>query len=565
MAYNPTNPIIVQGDRTILLEVNNDLYTEARDSILRFTELQKSPEYIHTYKITSLSLWNAAASGMNFKEITMLLEKYSKFDLPQNIVRDIEESIERYGKLKLIKDEEGLYLICEDKYIIQEILKNKKVNVYIENAINEHKLKINSSMRGHIKQALIKIGFPVEDLAGYIEGAAFSIAFKEITSEGKELVLRDYQKEAAQVFYAGGSEKGGSGVIVLPCGAGKTVTGMAVMDKLNTETLILTTNITAVRQWKHELLDKTSITEENIGEYSGEVKEIKPITVATYQILTHRNDKSHSFTHLDLFSKKNWGLIIYDEVHMLPAPVFRMTAEIQAIRRLGLTATLVREDGMEEDVFSLIGPKKIDVPWKVLEKKGWIACAECTEVRVAMPEDIKMDYAVSDSRLKFRISSENYKKIDIVYDLIKKHKKDKILIIGQYLEQLKVIADKLEVPIITGKTKNEERIKLYEDFKKGNLNILVVSKVANFAIDLPDANVAIQVSGTFGSRQEEAQRLGRILRPKAQKNTAYFYSIVTSNSREQDFAVKRQMFLVEQGYKYYIKSQNEIGEDTLCH
>jgi DNA excision repair protein ERCC-3 len=565
MPYNPDNPIVVQGDRTILLEVNNRLYAEARDSILRFAELEKSPEYIHTYKITSLSLWNAAASGMNFKGILNQLEKYSKFDLPQNIVKYIKEGIEKYGKLKLIKEKEQLYLISKDKYIIQEILKNKKVNIYIENTLNEHKLKVMTSMRGHIKQALIKIGFPVEDLAGYIEGTPFSIGLKEITAEGKKLVLRDYQKEAAQVFYAEGSEKGGSGVIVLPCGAGKTITGMAVMDKLDTETLILTTNITAVRQWKQELLDKTNIKEKNIGEYSGEVKEIKPVTIATYQILTHRKNKNDNFVHLNLFSKKKWGLIIYDEVHMLPAPVFRMTAEIQAIRRLGLTATLVREDGMEEDVFSLIGPKKFDMPWKVLEKEGWIASAKCIEVRVDMPEDIKMDYAVSDYRLKFRIASENYKKIDVVYDLINKHKEDKILIIGQYLKQLKIISYKLKVPIITGKTKNEERIKLYEDFKKGSLNILVVSKVANFAIDLPDANVAIQVSGTFGSRQEEAQRLGRILRPKVQKNIAYFYSIVTSDSREQDFAVKRQMFLVEQGYKYYIKSQEEIGEDILCH
>ena len=560
MSNNPNNPVIVQADKTILVEVDNSLYEEVRDEIARFAELEKSPEHIHTYRLSPLSLWNAASSGMNTENIIEVLEKYNKFDLPQNVLRDIEDNIKKYGKVKLVREDDELLLVSEDRYVIKEIANNKKVQLYIKQQKSDYELIIDPAMRGHVKHALIKIGFPVEDIAGYVSGKHFSVELRSVTSEGKELQLRDYQKQAADIFHAGGSSKGGSGVIVLPCGAGKTVTGMAVMDKIKAETLILTTNITALRQWKNELIDKTNISAEDIGEYSGEVKEIKPITISTYQLLTHRNNKTEDFPHFEIFNKKDWGLIIYDEVHMLPAPVFRITSEIQARRRLGLTATLVREDGLEEDVFSLIGPKKFDVPWKVLEKKGWIACASCVEVRVPMPESIKMDYAISDSREKFRIASENYKKIEVVDDLLEKHKDDNVLIIGQYIDQLNDIAEKINVPVITGKTKNPERIRLYEDFKKGNLKTLVVSKVANFAIDLPDANVAIQVSGTFGSRQEEAQRLGRILRPKTGENIAHFYSIVTADSREQDFAANRQLFLTEQGYKYYIKSSDEMGE-----
>jgi len=561
MEYNPNNPIIVQGDKTILVEVNNDLYEEVRDEVGRFAELEKSPEYMHTYRISSLSLWNAASSGMNAKEIVSVLEKYGKFELPQNVRQDIEDQVSRYGKLKLIREDQDLYLFSEDQYLIYEIANQEKVQPYIIEQKNENRLKVNPGMRGHIKHTLIKLGFPVEDLAGYTPGTPFALSLRKITVEGHELHLRDYQNQAAEAFYSKGSDKGGSGVIVLPCGAGKTITGMAIMEKIQCETLILTTNITALRQWKQELLDKTTIPEECIGEYSGEVKEIKPITLATYQILTHRTNKTEGFPHLALFSRKDWGLIIYDEVHLLPAPVFRVTAELQAKRRLGLTATLIREDGLEEDVFSLIGPKKYDVPWKVLEKKGWIACASCFEIRIPMPESLKMDYAVSDSRKKFRIASENYNKHQVIDFLLEKHREDNVLIIGQYVEQLNNIAEKIKVPVITGKTPNQERIKLYEQFKKGKIKTLVVSKVANFALDLPDAGVAIQVSGTFGSRQEEAQRLGRILRPKAEDNLAYFYTLVTEESKEQDFAANRQLFLTEQGYRYYIKSANEMGAE----
>jgi len=561
MAYNPNNPLIVQGDKSILLEVDHELYETVRDELARFAELEKSPEHIHTYRISPLSLWNASASGMTAKDMIAVLENYGKFDLPQNIRRDIEDQVKRYGQVKLLRENDDLLLVSDDRYLISEIANYKKVQPYLIEQKNEHQLKVKPVMRGHIKHSLIKLGFPVEDLAGYTPGTHFAMALRNVTSEGKKLQLRPYQKQAVDAFYANGSNQGGSGIIVLPCGAGKTITGIALMEKIETETLILTTNITALRQWKQELLDKTTIPEDCIGEYSGEIKKIKPITLSTYQILTYRKNKGEDFPHFDLFNKKNWGFIIYDEVHLLPAPVFRITAEIQAKRRLGLTATLVREDGQEEDVFSLIGPKKFDVPWKVLEKQGWIASATCIEVRVPMPESIKMDYAISNSRQKFRIASENYKKYEVIDYLLKKHCNENVLIIGQYVEQLRDIAKKLEVPVITGKTPTHERINLYEQFKKGALKTLVVSKVANFALDLPDASVAIQVSGTFGSRQEEAQRLGRILRPKTGNNTACFYSLVTAESKEQDFAANRQLFLTEQGYSYYIKSPFEIGVD----
>jgi len=560
LTYNPNNPLVVQGDRTILVEVNHPMYEDVRDEISAFAELEKSPEFVHTYRISPLSLWNAASQGMKANSIIDVLKRYNKYDLPQNVQRDIEDYVGRYGKVQLLNENGQLVLVSEDPYIIKEIAHSKDIKIYLKGQVNASKLLVDPSMRGHLKYALTRIGFPVEDVAGYMEGTSFDIYLKDNTNEGKKLQLRDYQKQAVSSFYDGGSKKGGSGVIVLPCGAGKTIVGMAAMEKIKSETLILTTNITALRQWKEELMDKTSMTSENIGEYSGENKEIKPVTIATYQILTHRNDKNDNFPHMELFNKKNWGLIIYDEVHLLPAPVFRVTAELQAKRRLGLTATLVREDGLEEDVFSLIGPKKYDMPWKVLEKQGWIACANCTEIRVPMPESIKMDYAISESRTKFRIASENYKKIDIIDKLLEKHSEDNVLIIGQYIDQLNEIAKKIGVPVITGKTPNHERMALYDNFKKGKIKRLIVSKVANFAIDLPDANVAIQVSGTFGSRQEEAQRLGRILRPKTGENIAFFYSVVTKDSREQDFAVNRQLFLTEQGYKYYIKTAEEIEE-----
>jgi DNA excision repair protein ERCC-3 len=562
MEYNPSNPLIVQSDKTIMLEVNNLLFEEARNAISRFAEIIKSPEYIHTYKITPLSLWNAASSGMRCSEIIESLEKYGKYALPENIKKDIIDYVERYGKVKLFKENGDLILRSEDYLLITEIENNKKVKPYILGKINANTLIVDPMMRGNIKHILLKIGFPVEDLAGYTEGTSLKINLKSKTKKGKEFSLRKYQKDAVDIFHAGGSSAGGSGVIVLPCGAGKTIVGMGAMDRLKCETLILTTNITAVKQWKQEIIDKTDIKADMIGEYTGETKEIKPITVCTYQILTYRKKKDVEFPHFNLFTSKNWGLIIYDEVHLLPAPVFRVTAEIQAMRRLGLTATLIREDGLEEDVFSLIGPKKYDVPWKEMEREGWIATASCVEIRVPMSTEQRVEYASSSTKEQFRIASENENKMIAVERILKKHKNDNVLIIGQYINQLEKLAEQLKAPIITGKTPTAERAELYERFKTGKNKKLIVSKVANFAIDLPDANVAIQISGTFGSRQEEAQRLGRLLRPKSEQNQATFYSIVTKETKDEQYASNRQLFLTEQGYKYRIVNLEELTNEV---
>ena len=568
MPYNPQNPLIVQSDRTVLLEVDSPLYEGARDALATFAELEKSPEHIHTYRITPLSLWNAAAAGMEVGAILDALDEYTKYDVPQNIIAEIIDYVSRYGRVKLMKGtdlnpnragDNDLVLHAEDPVLMAEITHSESVKNLLGKSIDPQTVSVPYQVRGHIKQALIKIGFPVEDLAGYVSGSHLDIAHRPVTLSGSPFDLRDYQRDAAEVFHLGGDVRGGSGVIVLPCGAGKTIVGLGILFETQCHTLILSTNTIAVRQWIDEFLDKTTIAPEDIGEYTGDRKEIRPITVTTYQILTYRKRKSEDFVHLGLFSEMDWGLIIYDEVHLLPAPVFRMTAEIQGRRRLGLTATLVREDGREDDVFSLIGPKKYDVPWRELEAQGWIATAECTEIRVDLPEHLRMNYAIASARQKFRIASENPDKFPIVCELIERHEGDQILVIGQYIEQLRGIAASLNAPLIMGQTPNLERGKLYEQFRQGNIKLLVVSKVANFAIDLPDANVAIQISGTFGSRQEEAQRLGRILRPKTDGSLAHFYSIVTRDSRDQEFAINRQLFLTEQGYRYTIRYGHEYN------
>jgi DNA excision repair protein ERCC-3 len=558
-----SGPIIVQSDRSILLEVEHPSYKEARDELLSFAELIKSPEHIHTYRLTPISLWNAASMNITETQILKKLQNLSKYPIPQNIRKFIKEQITRYGKLELLKSGEDLKLVSEDPLIIKEILNYKKTNAHIKGQIDKHTLLVKSASRGFIKQEIIKLGYPVKDLAGYTEGAYLPIAFRDLTLEGKDFHIRDYQKEAVSSFYAGGSLQGGSGTIVMPCGAGKTIVGMGVMELLSTWTLIVVTNITAARQWISELIDKTTIDRDSIAEYSGETKAIKPITVATYQILTYRKSKKDDFLHFKLFDRKEWGLIVYDEVHLLPAPIFRITAQIQAKRRLGLTATLVREDGREGDVFSLIGPKKYDIAWRRLEESGFIARAICTEIRIPLNHADRLVYATSDLRPKFRIASENIEKIPLVKYLIKKHKNSQILIIGQYLRQLEEIADIVDAPLIQGSTPNSERIEIYDAFRRGDIKVLVVSKVANFAIDLPDANVAIQISGTFGSRQEEAQRLGRILRPKKGENIAYFYTIVSEDTSEQRFSANRQLFLTEQGYEYRIVSGEELLEGEI--
>ncbi len=594
MPYTPQNPLIVQSDRSLLLEVDNALYSAARDGLARFAELEKSPEHIHTYRITPLSLWNAASAGVNAADILQTLERYSKFDLPRNVLTDIEDYISRFGRVKLIKSEKGdLLLRSDDPMLIAEISRNKRVQPCVLSQPDRNTLQIDPRMRGHVKQALVLFGYPAEDLAGYTEGAQLKLKLRNAsTRDVAAFGLRAYQADAIGAFWAGGTVHGGSGVVVLPCGAGKTVVGMGAMAQARTHTLILAPSTIAVRQWIAEILDKTTLTEEEVGEYTGEKKQIRPVTVTTYQILTHaaagnaakaasreaasaadappkngsanaqQNISDPHYPHFDLFTARDWGLIIYDEVHLLPAPIFRITAEIQARRRLGLTATLVREDGRETDVFSLIGPKKYDVPWKDLEKQGWIATAECTEIRMPLTPEERMAYMlVEDSRIKYRIAAENPLKVDVLTTLLERHSSDAVLVIGQYIEQLKGIAKEFDAPLVTGKTPNNERDRLYSDFRSGALKLLIVSKVANFAIDLPDANVAIQVSGTFGSRQEEAQRLGRILRPKKDGSIANFYTLVTHDTKDQDFSTNRQLFLTEQGYRYNIVDAVAIMPD----
>jgi DNA excision repair protein ERCC-3 len=563
---NLTNPIIVQSDRTILLEVDHPLYSEARDALAQFAELEKSPEHIHTYRLSPLSLWNAASGGMDADTILTLLSHYSKYSLPTNVITEIRDYISRYGRLKLIRDGERFLLTSDDPILIVEVLHHKRTQPYVVQQLDRNTLLVDGSRRGHIKQALMHMGFPAEDLAGYSDGSPLPMKLRHETLQGLSFAPRAYQTAAAGAFYAGGAPSGGSGVVVLPCGAGKTIVGITTMVEIQRATLILTPNTVAVRQWISEIIDKTDIAPEMVAEYTGDRKEIAPITVSTYQILTYRRAGStnkngideEDYPHFSLFTSYDWGLIIYDEVHLLPAPVFRVTAEIQAKRRLGLTATLVREDGREADVFSLIGPKKYDVPWRELEHQGWIATAECHEIRVGLTEDEQMNYAMAETREKYRIAAENPEKVRITHYLVERHQNDQILIIGQYLDQLKQLADELQAPLLTGRVSTTQREKLYEQFRRGEIKRLVVSKVANFAIDLPDANVAIQVSGTFGSRQEEAQRLGRILRPKRDGGQAYFYSIITRDTRDQEFSANRQLFLTEQGYRYVIEDAENL-------
>ncbi|MFZ5767815.1 MAG: DNA repair helicase XPB [Bacillota bacterium] len=557
-------PAVVQSDRTILLEVDHPLYEDARDALAPFADLEKSPEHVHTYRITPLSLWNAAAAGLTADDILRALDSYSRYPVPENLRRDIVDYVGRYGRLKLYRDGDRLVLRSPDPVLLTQIWNHRQVRACLDEQAPDG-IYVTAGKRGYLKQALIKVGWPVEDLAGYTPGAPLDISLRTETRAGRPFRLRPYQQEAADRFWKGGGPAGGSGVIVLPCGAGKTIVGLAILAQARTRTLILCTGVTAARQWRDELLDKTSLLPGDIGEYTGEEKQIRPVTVSTYQVLTYHPRKSEDFPHLKLFDREDWGLIVYDEVHLLPAPVFRATAEIQARRRLGLTATLVREDGREDDVFSLIGPKRYDVAWKALERQGWIAEATCHEIRVNMPEDLRLLYSVSDERSRFRLASENPAKIPLVHRLVRAHSRDQVLVIGQFLEQLADIAASLGAPLITGTTPNREREKLYRRFRNGELRLLVVSKVANFALDLPEASVAIQVSGTFGSRQEEAQRLGRILRPKASGIPATFYTLVSRETREQDFAQKRQLFLTEQGYRYSIHYDHELlaGQEPL--
>ena len=557
---DPSNPLIVQSNNTLLLEVNNPFFKEARDALSLFAHLEKSPEHMHTYSITPLSLWNAAALGVTPAMVIERLERFSRYQLPQNVVENIHELMSRFGKLVLETDAGTLILRCVDPAMLESLVRQPKIAALVGGPIDPHRIALPAQNRGLIKQALIAAGFPVHDIAGYVDGDPMPIALRPECGDGSAFTVRLYQKQASESYVGNAQMPGGSGVVVLPCGAGKTIVGMYVMSLLQRRTLILATNVTAVRQWKRELLDKTTIPIDEIGEYSGESKEIKPITIATYQILTYRKKKTDPFIHFDIFNSQNWGLIIYDEVHLLPAPVFKFTANIQARRRLGLTATLIREDGHENDVFSLIGPKKFDVPWKDLERQGWIATARCVEIRVDLPTEDKLRSLSLTQREQIRVAYENPKKMGVAKKLVERHRGDRILIIGQYLTQIHAFASQFQAPVITGATPNKKRDELYDDFRRGAITMLVLSRVGNFAVDLPDANVAIQISGSFGSRQEEAQRLGRILRPKKKGAQATFYSIVTRESKELDFAMNRQLFLTEQGYSYEIEyAEEEVG------
>jgi DNA excision repair protein ERCC-3 len=553
MPYDPEKPLIVQNDCTVLLEARHPKFETVRWMLARFADLVKSPGHLHTYRMTSLSLWNAAASGVTADDIIEFLEANAKFGMPSHVRDEIRRFIERYGLVRMESIGDDLALVSDDIEVIKEMVRYKSLTSYGLCQVDEKTLRFSSAYRGVLKQELMKLGLPVEDLAGYHPGESFPVKLKEETNSKTTFKLRDYQRSAVESFYKEGSSHGGSGVLVLPCGAGKTVIGIAAIGKLNCATLILTTNVTSVRQWKREILEKTDVPEDCIGEYCGDRREVRPITIATYQILTFRRSKEDTFVHMDLFRKRDWGLIVYDEVHLLPAPVFRITADIQATRRLGLTATLVREDGREEDVFSLVGPKRYDMPWKELERQGWIASVECVDIRVPLDERTRSKYLQAEPKQKARIAAENPAKLALVLRLLQKHSNKQVIIIGQYVNQLKQISAEIGAPLICGETPHEERERLYAEYRSGKRNVLVVSKVANFAVDLPDAAVAIQVSGSYGSRQEEAQRLGRILRPKPGRNEAFFYSIVSGDTKEEQFAMNRQLFLIEQGYRYRVE------------
>ncbi len=547
LALVPEGPLIVQSDKTLLLEVDHPDAQACRMAIAPFAELERSPEHVHTYRLTPLGLWNARAAGHDAEGVVDALLRFSRYPVPHALLVDVAETMDRYGRLQLVNDPaHGLVLRGLDRAVLVEVAKSKKLAGMLGGKVDEDMLAVHPSERGRLKQALLKLGWPAEDLAGYVNGEAHQI---DLAEEG--WTLRSYQRDAVESFWAGGS-----GVVVLPCGAGKTLVGAAAMAEANATTLILVTNTVAGRQWKRELVARTSLTEEEIGEYSGERKEIRPVTIATYQVLTTR--RGGVFAHLDLFGARDWGLIVYDEVHLLPAPIFRFTADLQARRRLGLTATLVREDGREGDVFSLIGPKRYDAPWKDIESQGWIAPADCVEVRVTLTDAERMTYATAEPEERYRVAATARTKLPVVKALVERHKGDQILVIGGYIDQLHQLGEFLDAPIVQGSTTNKERERLFDAFRDGSLKTLVISRVGNFSIDLPEAAIAIQVSGSFGSRQEEAQRLGRVLRPKADKRQAHFYTVVARDTIDTEYAAHRQRFLAEQGYAYTITDADDV-------
>ncbi|WP_313818497.1 DNA repair helicase XPB [Citricoccus sp.] len=558
-------PLIVQSDQTVLLEVDHPQATEARHALASFAELERAPEHVHTYRISNLGLWNARAAGVDAERVLDVLLTYSRYPVPHALLLGIDDTMSRYGRLRLENDPvHGLVMRTDDYPVLEEVLHAKKTAEMFGPRINGETVVVHAASRGQLKQQLLKLGWPAEDLAGYVDGTPYPIGLTEVPETGEVLDggpaggppaqpwrLRPYQRLAVENFWAGGS-----GVVVLPCGAGKTLVGAGAMATANATTLILVTNTVSARQWKAELLRRTTLTEAEIGEYSGSVKEVRPVTIATYQVLTLK--RGGLYPHLELVNGHDWGLIIYDEVHLLPAPIFRMTADLQARRRLGLTATLVREDGRESEVFSLIGPKRYDAPWKDIEAQGHIAPAECVEVRVELPRDERLAYAMAEDADKYRLCSSSDIKLPVVRSLVARHSGEQVLVIGQYLDQLAELGELLEAPVLTGATSVAERQRLFGDFREGRIRVLVVSKVANFSIDLPEASVAVQVSGSYGSRQEEAQRLGRLLRPKEDGKSAHFYTVVSRDTLDQEYAQKRQRFLAEQGYAYTILDAGDL-------
>jgi DNA excision repair protein ERCC-3 len=544
-------PLIVQSDKTLLLEIDHEHAAACRRAIAPFAELERAPEHVHTYRLTPLGLWNARAAGHDAEQVVDVLLEYSRYPVPHALLVDVAETMARYGRLQLVKDpEQGLVLRALDIPVLEEVLRSKKVAPLLGTRLDAENVLVHASERGNLKQVLLKLGWPAEDLAGYVNGEKHPI---DLAEDG--WTLRPYQNEAVEGFW-----HGGSGVVVLPCGAGKTLVGAAAMARSGTTTLILVTNTVSARQWRDELIARTSLTADEIGEYSGSRKEVRPVTIATYQVMTTK--RKGGYAHLELFDARDWGLIIYDEVHLLPAPIFRMTASLQARRRLGLTATLVREDGREGDVFSLIGPKRYDAPWKDIEAQGYIAPADCVEVRVTLPERERLAYATAEPDARYRLCATSKSKSRVVEELVRRHAGEQLLVIGQYLDQLDDLGERLDAPVLKGETTVAERQRLFSAFRAGELQTLVVSKVANFSIDLPEASVAIQVSGSFGSRQEEAQRLGRLLRPKHDGKTARFYAVIARDTLDQDFAAHRQRFLAEQGYAYRIVDAEDLTAEA---
>lgn len=561
MAAAADDALIVQSDCSVLLDTHAPRAEAARAALAPFAELVKSPEHVHTYRLTPLSIWNARAAGHTAEQMVAVLLEHARYAIPQNVAQEIVDIAARYGRVVLARDGHSLRCTCLDAATAERLARDRLAGPYLTGRLDATSFRIDPAVRGVLKQALVGAGYPAQDLAGYVAGESLALSLRPHAASGDPFNVRDYQRQAAEAFFLAGSERGGSGVVVLPCGAGKTVVGMAAMALLGQTTLVLTTSLTAVKQWRRELLDKTTLAPGDIAEYTGEQKNTGPVTLTTYQILTWRAHRDGEFPHLDLFQARAWGLIIYDEVHLLPAPVFRATADLQARRRLGLTATLVREDGRAGDVFALIGPKRFDVPWKDLERQAWIATATCVELRVPMSAERRMEYALAERRAQFRIAAENPAKMRHLRALLDRFPEGRVLILGEYLTQVHAIAKEIGAPLVTGKTPQPERETVYDRFRRGELRCMVLSKVGNFAIDLPDADVLIQVSGAFGSRQEEAQRLGRILRPKIDGRLAHFFTLVSRDTREEEFAHHRKLFLTEQGYSYQVQVGN-LGPDS---